>query len=135
MKLEKKVDDHDFTDHYYDQQKDSIQFLKTWGGTWVEYGGAQAQTDWDNLKNYVLSNPMNNAANYSTVKSQFNTGSLIDYFLLNSYVVCADWLNWNTAWWRGLAQTGEKRNGDTLYGIWTIPLAMVQIIQGFQHNQ
>ena len=114
--IREKVDDHDFTDHYYDQQKDSIQFLKTWGGTWVEYGGAQAQTDWDNLKNYVLSNPMNNAANYSTVKSQFNTGSLIDYFLLNSYVVCADWLNWNTAWWRGLAQTGEKKKWR--YTLW-----------------
>ena len=36
--LREKVDDHDFTDYYYDQNKDNIQFLKTWGGTWVEYG-------------------------------------------------------------------------------------------------
>ena len=27
--IREKVDDHDYTDHYYDQEKDSIQFLKT----------------------------------------------------------------------------------------------------------
>ncbi|MEE2931192.1 MAG: CotH kinase family protein, partial [Bacteroidota bacterium] len=107
--LREKADDHDFTDYYYDQNKNNIQFLKTWGGTWAEYGGVQAETDWDNFKNYVLSNPMNIQANYNTVKSQFNTGSLIDYFLLNSYVVCSDWLNWNTAWWRGMDQNGDKK--------------------------
>ena len=94
--MREKVDDHDFTDYYYDQDKNNIQFLKTWGGTWVEYGGPQAQTDWDNLKNYITTNSMANQANYQTVKSQYNTGSVIDYFLLNSYVVCGDWLNWNT---------------------------------------
>jgi hypothetical protein len=107
--LREKADDHDFTDYYYDQDKNNLQYLKTWGGTWSEYGGAQAQTDWDNLKNYITSNPMNIQANYNTVKSQYNTGSLIDYFLLNSYVVCSDWLNWNTAWWRGMDPNGEKK--------------------------
>ncbi|MEE2954408.1 MAG: CotH kinase family protein, partial [Bacteroidota bacterium] len=107
--LREKVDDHDFTDYYYDQNKNNLQFLKTWGGTWAEYGGVQAETDWDNLKNYVLSNPMNISANYTVVKAQFNTGSLIDYFLLNSYVVCSDWLNWNTAWWRGMDPNGDKK--------------------------
>ena len=88
--------------------KNNLQFLKTWGGTWIEYGGPQAQTDWDNLKNFITTNSMANQANYQTVKSQYNTGSIIDYFLLNSYVVCGDWLNWNTAWWRGMDTAGEK---------------------------
>ena len=114
--MREKVDDHDFTDYYYDQDKNNIQFLKTWGGTWVEYGGPQAQTDWDNLKNYITTNSMANQANYQTVKSQYNTGSVIDYFLLNSYVVCGDWLNWNTAWWRGLDTAGEKKKWR--YTLW-----------------
>ena len=114
--MREKVDDHDFTDYYYDQDKNNLQYLKTWGNTWVEYGGAQAQTDWDNLKNYITTNPMSNQANYLTVKGQYNTGSIIDYFLLNSYVVCADWLNWNTAWWRGLDTNGEKKKWR--YTLW-----------------
>ena len=69
--LREKVDDHDFTDFYYDQSKNNLQYLKTWGGTWSEYGGPQAQTDWDNLKNYILSTPMNIQANYNIVKCFF----------------------------------------------------------------
>ena len=114
--MREKVDDHDFTDYYYDQDKNNLQYLKTWGNTWIEYGGAQAQTDWDNLKNYITTNSMANQANYQTVKSQYNTGSIIDYFLLNSYVVCGDWLNWNTAWWRGLDTNGEKKKWR--YTLW-----------------
>ena len=41
-------------------------------------------------------------ANYEYAKDRYNVGSLIDYFILNSYTVNADWLNWNTAWWKGL---------------------------------
>ncbi len=110
-----KVDDSDFTDHYYDQDElfadspNNIQFLKTWGGTWSEYGGAQAQADWDAFKNWVLSNDMTVQANYDLVKAQYNVGSLVDYVVLNSYAVCMDWLNWNTAWWRGLDPNGDKK--------------------------
>ena len=73
--------------YYYDQDekyKDSpeyIQYLKYWGGISTEYGEPNAETDWLTLKNYITTNPMVNNANYQTVKSQFNTGSLIDYFL------------------------------------------------------
>ena len=114
--IREKVDDHDFTDYYYDQDKDNLQFLKTWGGTWIEYGGPQAQTDWDNFVNFVTTNPMNNQTNYNIAKSQYNTGSLTDYFLLNSYVICADWLNWNTAWWRGMDPNGDKKKWR--YTLW-----------------
>ena len=114
--IREKADDHDFTDYYYDQSKNDLQFLKTWGATWSEYGGPQAQTDWDAIKNYIATNPMSNQSNYLNVKGQFNTGSIIDYFLLNSYVVCADWLNWNTAWWRGLDTNGDKKKWR--YALW-----------------
>jgi PKD repeat protein len=114
--MREKVDDQDFTSYYYDQDKNNLQYLKTWGGTWTEFGAPNAQPDWNTFVNYVATNPMVNQANYNTAKSQFNTGSLIDYFLLNSYVVCADWLNWNTAWWRGMDPNGDKKKWR--YTLW-----------------
>jgi hypothetical protein len=114
--MREKVDDHDFTDYYYDQDKNNLQYLKTWGGTWTEYGAPNAQPDWDNFVNFVTTNPMTAQANYNYAKSIYNTGSLIDYFLLNAYVVCQDWLNWNTAWWRGMDPNGDKKKWR--YTLW-----------------
>lgn len=110
--LREKVDDLDFTDYYYDQ--DSVEFLKTWGGTWVDVLTTdQAQgpvfNSWDNFVDYVTNNDMTDLANYDYVKSVYNVGSLMDYFILNSYIVNADWLNWNTAWWHGLKEDGDKK--------------------------
>ena len=112
--LREKADDHDFTNYYYDQPSGQVDYLKTWGNTWSElpYSNPAAPTvigNWNTLQTFITSNPMTNQANYNQVKSEFNTGSIIDYFLLNSYVVCSDWLNWNTAWWRGLNPAGDKR--------------------------
>ena len=114
--IREKVDDHDFTRYYYDQGRNDLQYLKTWGGTWSEYGGAQAQTDWDDLVQFINTNSMTNQANYNYVDSVFNTGSLIDYFILNGYTVVADWLNWNTAWWRGMDPNGDKKKWR--YTLW-----------------
>ena len=114
--IREKVDDADFTDYYFDQDKNNLQFLKTWGGTWAEYGGVQAQTDWDEIKNYILSNDMSIQSNFDYVTSVYNWKSLVDYVVLNSYVVCSDWLNWNTAWWRGLDVNGSKRKWR--YSLW-----------------
>ena len=74
---------------------------------------------------------MTNNANYNQAKSVFNTGSLIDYFLLNVYVVCQDWLNWNTAWWRGMDPNGDKKKWRYTFGTWTIHLIMEQTTRGF----
>tara|TARA_B100001250_G_scaffold160624_1_gene137996 strand:+ start:11086 stop:14616 length:3531 start_codon:yes stop_codon:yes gene_type:complete len=114
--MREKVDDHDFTDYYYDQDKNNLQYLKTWGNTWTEYGAPNAQIDWDNFVNFVTMNPMTNQVNYNQAKSEYNMGSLIDYFLLNAYVVCQDWLNWNTAWWRGMDPNGDKKKWR--YTLW-----------------
>lgn len=114
--LREKVDDADFTDYYYDQDEYNLQYLKTWGGTWSEYGGAQAQTDWNNLRNYIMTNNMGNAANFNYVDSLFNWESLADYFMVNSWTVNQDWLNWNTAWWRGMDPLGDKKKWR--YTLW-----------------
>lgn len=107
--VREKVDDHDFTEHYYDQGKYDLQFLKTWGGTWQEYGAPQALTDWNDLRAYINANNMGDPGAFAYVESQFNWKSLVDYFVLNSYIVSKDWLNWNTGWWRGLNPLGDAR--------------------------
>lgn len=104
--MREKVDDIDFTDYYYDQPRHYVDFIKTWGGTWEEYG---SQDEWDDLVDFILANDMTDAGNYEYVTDRYNTGSLIDYFILNSYIVSMDWLNWNTAWWRGRHPDGDKK--------------------------
>ena len=59
----------DFTDYYYDQDKNNLQYLKTWGNTWTEYGAPNAQIDWDNFVNFVTTNPMTNQVNYNQAQS------------------------------------------------------------------
>ena len=116
--IREKADDHDYTDYYYDQYKYDLQYLKTWGGTWQEYGSPNALPAWNSLKNYVATNNMGVAANFNYVDSLFNWKSLVDYFVLNSVTVTTDWLNWNTAWWRGLDTTGEHRKWG--YVLWDL---------------
>lgn len=113
--IREKVDDNDFFDEYYDQKElyeqspGNVQFLKTWGSTWSEFGGAQSQTDWDAFLNYVNTNNVADPIVWDYIDSVYNWHSLVDYFVLNSYIVSKDWLNWNTAWWRGLDPAGDKK--------------------------
>jgi gliding motility-associated-like protein len=116
--IREKTDDHDFTDIYYDQTKDSIQYLKTWGGTWEEYGGPQASTDWNTLRDFIMNNNMGVSANFNYVDSLLNWESLADYFFINSYIVSQDWLNWNTGWWRGMNPNGDKKKWR--YTLWDL---------------
>ena len=92
-----------------------VDFIKTWGGTWVEYGD---DADWMPLVNFVTGQDMTDPDNYDYVTSVYNVMSLIDYYLLNSFTVCADWLNWNTAWWRGRNPDGDARRWR--YALWDL---------------
>ncbi len=114
--IREKADDADFTEEYFGQDKFNLQYLKTWGATWSEYGGAQAQTDWNTFRNFVNTNNMGVAANFTNVDTTYNWHSLVDYFVLNSYIVSQDWLNWNTAWWRGRSQAGDAKRWR--YALW-----------------
>jgi len=113
-----KVDDDDYTDYYYGQNEFNLQFLQTWGATWSAYGGGQAQTDWNTLRNFITSNNMAVQANYDYVDSLFNIKSFVDYFVYNSWLVTSDWLNWNTAWWRGMDPNGDKKKWR--YTLWDL---------------
>lgn len=114
--LREKVDDHDFTEYYYDQPKEELQYLKTWGSTWPEYGGGLAVTNWGEIRAYIMNNDMTDPIHFAHVDSFYNWKSLIDYVVLNSYIVCSDWLNWNTGWWRGLNPDGDGRRWR--YTLW-----------------
>ena len=108
-----KVDDIDFTEEYYDQPRHFVDFLKTWGGTWEEYGMGD---DWYDFVTFCTSQDMTVDANYEYAITQLHPLSLIDYFILNSYIVSADWLNWNTAWWRGRHPDGGAKRWR--YALW-----------------
>lgn len=122
--LREKADDKDYTSYYYDQDEkyndatEYIQYIKTWGGTWNEYGGAQSSADWNTLRNFIMNNNTALPANWNYVDSLLNWKSLIDYFCVNSYTVNKDWLNWNTAWWRGLNPLGDKKKWR--YVLWDL---------------
>ena len=103
--MREKADDADYTEHYYNQGEFDIDYIKTWGNTWEEYG---SWNDWYALHNFITTNDMSLPANYAYVTERFNVLSLIDYMILNMHVVCKDWLNWNTAWWRGRNPEGQQ---------------------------
>lgn len=104
--VREKVDDSDFTDEYYNQNEWEIDVLQTWGSTWADYG---CRDSWDTLVAWILANDMSDPVLYQQAKSALNMGSLIDYFCINSWTVCMDWLNWNTHWWHGKNPNGTKR--------------------------
>ncbi len=96
----------DYTDYYYKQPSDSIDNLAYWGSLQIRNG---SDTGWVNLYNFIMANSMTNVANYAYVQSKLNFKSLVDYMVYNSYVVNSDFINWNSAWWRGRAVNGDKK--------------------------
>ncbi len=114
-----KTDDHDHTADEYNQGKYDLEYLMTWGNTWVEYDGSgNALQNWDNFYNFVENNDMADPNNYAYVESQLDVVSLCDYFIANSFTVASDWLNWNTSWWRGLNPEGTHQKwGYTLWDL------------------
>ena len=114
--IREKPNDHDFTKYYYDQEKYDLYYLMLWGSTWAEYGGQPAFDDWNALYSYIMTHNMAIQSNYDYVESQYDPTSLTNYMLLNSFVVCSDWLNWNVGWWKGTNPNGShKRWGYMLW--------------------
>lgn len=123
--LREVPDDHDYTNYYYGQDKYHLQYIETWGGTWAEYGGNQALTDWDTFRNWVMSHNMTNPSDWDYVTRNLDVKSLADYVIVNSITVTSDWLNYNTGWWRGLDSTGTHKkwgyilwDNDAVFGFY-----------------
>jgi hypothetical protein len=107
--MREKPDDADYTEYTYKQDKFNVQFLKTWGRSWAEYGGDQGFKDWAKLREFILKNDMGIASNYTKVLEDYNVVSLMDYMIANLSAVSSDWLNYNTGWWRGLNEKGDHK--------------------------
>lgn len=90
--------DADYFNYYYNQPEQYVDDLKYWGGMNVQYG---SDTAWTNLYNFVITHNLAIPANYTFVTDRLNVMSMIDAVALGLYTVDSDWLNWNTAWWRG----------------------------------
>lgn len=114
--IREKINDHDYTKYYDNQDKYHLEYLMTWGSTWEEYGTPNALNNWNNLVSYIQSNNMGVQSNFDYVDSQLNWESLVDYFVFNSVTVTQDWLNWNTSWWRGTDPLGDKKRWR--YTLW-----------------
>ncbi len=95
--------DSDYTKHYYDQGEKWVDMLEYWGGLDARYGD---DDDWELLYNFMIQNDLSIPANYDYVTERLDVSSLIDYIVLNTFVVNTDWLNWNTKWWRGNKDAG-----------------------------
>ncbi|HMN33618.1 MAG TPA: CotH kinase family protein [Chitinophagaceae bacterium] len=89
--------DGDFIKYYYGKKKEKVDHLSYWGGLNVRLG---SDTGWVNLYNFIMTNNMAVQSNYDHVKQFLNINSFCQYFILNTYLVNHDWLNWNTMWWR-----------------------------------
>ena len=114
--IREKVSDHDFTEYYYGQDKYNLYYLQLWGSSWAEYGGQAAWNDWNELHDFIKSNDMAVQANFEYVKTRFDYKSLADYIIINSFVVCSDWINWNVGWWRGTnPEGGHQKWGYVLW--------------------
>ncbi len=103
--------DKDYTYYYYDQGEYDVDIIKNWGGWWAENGST---ANWTTLCNYCVANDLSIPANYNFVLSQIDKMSFIDNFILNTFMVNTDWLNWNTMWWRGYKPPGVKWR----YALW-----------------
>ncbi len=114
--LREYPDDSDYTEEYYDQDKYNIQILETWDDTWAQYGGEQAHQDWRLLRDFVLDNNMGDTTLFQYVKDNLNLTSMCDYFICGTNFVASDWINYNTAWWRGLDPNGDHKKWG--YMLW-----------------
>lgn len=107
--IREKPDDHDYTDFRYKQDKYDLQFLKTWGWNWAEYGEEKAMKDWEAFRNSILNSDVSQNEVYNDIDNQMDIISLMDYMIVNLSVVSSDWMNYNTGWWRGLNPEGEHK--------------------------
>ncbi len=104
--------DGDYFEYYYGKKKEKVDHLSYWGGLNVRLG---SDTGWVNLYNYIQSNNMAVQANYDHVKKFLDVNSFCQYFIINTYLVNHDWLNWNTMWWRG---RGNNNPVKWRYALW-----------------
>ena len=109
--IREKVGDPDYTDYYWGQEEEDLDFLSYWGGLNVRYG---SPLDWNDLYAYIMANDLSVQANYDAVAARLDVASAIDYMIINTWSVNSDWISWNTMWWRGRGTPAVKWK----YALW-----------------
>jgi gliding motility-associated-like protein len=104
--------DGDYFEYYYGKKREKVDHLSYWGGLNIRLG---SDTGWNNLYSYIMANNMAVQSNYEHVKQFLNVRSFNEYFIINTYLVNHDWLNWNTMWWRG---RGNNNPIKWRYAMW-----------------
>ena len=104
--------DADYFEYYYGKKRKKVDHLSYWGGLRTRLG---SDTGWNNLYNHIVANNMAVQTNYEKVKENLNVKSFCQYFIINTYLVNHDWLNWNTMWWRG---RGTNNKVKWRYALW-----------------
>jgi hypothetical protein len=104
--------DGDYFEYYYGKKREKVDHLSYWGGLRIRLG---SDTGWNNLYNHIMTNNMAVQSNYEHVKQFLNIRSFNEYFIINTYLVNHDWLNWNTMWWRG---RGNNNPIKWRYAMW-----------------
>lgn len=96
--LREKTMDPDYTEYYYGQKEEDLDWLTYWGGLIERYG---SDADWVDLYNFITTNNMADQANFNQAANRIEITSVIDHMIINTWAVNSDWINWNSAWWRG----------------------------------
>lgn len=117
--MQEKADDYDYLEYYHGQPEGYLDLLKTWGGTWAEYGN---MSSWNNFQSAMATLDFCDPAQFAMLDNQMNLESLMDLFIINSFVEAAYMLNWSMTWWKGY-----HPNGDALkwrYVLWDLDESM-----------
>lgn len=112
--------DADYLSKHYTIDSDNISILESPMN--IYRGSKTGLDDFKSLLNYIGSNNMKDSINYTEVSSRLDIESLIDYLLVQIFIVNTDWPQNNWMVWRDL--TNSYNNGkwkwilkDTDYGL------------------
>ncbi|MCB0762485.1 MAG: CotH kinase family protein [Flavobacteriales bacterium] len=113
--IREKVDDLDYLKYYYGVSSGDVDYIKTWGGTWNEYGSSD---DWNDLVADLESTNACDSLDLIDITNQIDIQSFTDFYIINSFLNNTRWLNWDNSWWH---TTGE--NGVAIpwrYALWDL---------------
>jgi hypothetical protein len=114
--LREKVNDRDYTDYYYGQDRKDVQMLMTWAVTETKFDKPEVLDYWEDVRLFVNEHDLSIPENYQIIEEQVDLISFADYIIANTATVTTDWINYNTAWWRGLNMAGNNKKWK--YTLW-----------------
>ncbi len=103
--IREKINKDYIAENYPGVNVDSVDLL--------QYNGLVMDGTFDNFEQFatfVLTNSLDDSANYSTVKNWLDIENFIDYFAVETYSENGDWLTNNVRFWREKKQGAKWRH-------------------------